>query len=187
VEVSQGKTMTNATMMMMGILLLGSGAWAEGGKPGTRPASSTDDEQAIKQLQQDFAAAWNKGDAQSLVGLYTSDGDLENPSGRMSRGRDEIAKHFEEDHARYFKGSTMAITCDNPVRFIKPDVATVDCSAVISGTTLPAAKDGTVKPTYTAVKQDGRWLIAERRVKIPVAPPPTTAKPAARAGPAVPR
>ena len=60
------------------------------------PAASTpdDDIAAIKKNTAAFQAAWNKHDTKALAALWATDGDLIDPWGVTSVGRDAVEKFF---------------------------------------------------------------------------------------------
>jgi hypothetical protein len=62
------------------------------------------------------------------------------------------------------------------VRFLRPDVALVDGTFHITGSTLPGEPRGL--QTVVLVKEQGRWLAAAIRRMVPVAAPQGAAPPA---------
>jgi uncharacterized protein (TIGR02246 family) len=144
-------------------------------------AGGEDDRRALLKMEDDFAAAWNKGDAAAMAALWADDGDLVSPGGKMARGRAEIEKMLREDQSGAFKDTHFTITCPtDTIRFVKSDVATIDCSWEISG-----AKDAAGQPRPplkgrsigVALKSDGRWRWTAGRAMVPLPPLPAPPPP----------
>lgn len=127
----------------------------------------------IRKQQRGFAAAWNKDKAGAMAALWAEEGDLINPFGRVAKGRPEVEKLFTEEHDTFAKGSNFAIRVDS-IRFIKPDVALVDCAWEAAGM---AAETGNEVPPlrglYAAVmvRRRGKWEITAFRAMVPQSPP----------------
>lgn len=138
----------------------------EGGSP--------QDEEAIRKLQEDFAAAWNQHDAQAMSMLWAEDGDYVGPDGQYISGRSRIENMLAEAHTGDYASSKLAVKVKG-VRFLKSDVAVVDAEAEIT-----AARDFFNNPlppqkavaTSILVKKDGKWLTAVYRAFVPPPPPP---------------
>jgi uncharacterized protein (TIGR02246 family) len=161
--------MRRATLTMA--LLLAAGAAGADEKPKTAGA---EDQRALLKLEEDFAAAWNKGDYKAMAALWDDDGDLINPVGRVARGRAEIEKLFLADQTGPFKATHFTITCPaTGIRMVKSDVAVVDCSWEVTG-----AKDAVsqARPPMTglssgvAMKSGGRWRWVAGRAMVPIPP-----------------
>jgi uncharacterized protein (TIGR02246 family) len=146
-------------------------------------AGGEEDRHALLRMEDDFAAAWNRGDAAAMAALWTEEGDFISPGGKVARGRTGIERMLREEQAASFKDTRMAIACPNDmIRFVTSDVATIDCTWVISG-----ARDagGQPRPPLTgrslgvALKADGRWRWTAGRafVPLPPLPPPPPPKP----------
>jgi uncharacterized protein (TIGR02246 family) len=140
-------------------------------KPGAGgPSSDLANDEAIRKLYGEFVAAWNAHDAQKIASYFTIDGDLMEPDGAAAKGRDEIAKHYAEEHAFAFKNTELKLTVDS-VWFITGDVALVDGTYVVlgavdpNGQPLPARK-GLL--TSVLIKEHGTWHVAASRSMIPI-------------------
>jgi uncharacterized protein (TIGR02246 family) len=135
--------------------------------------SNANEKQAIRKQQRGFAAAWNKDNVGAMAAFWAEDGDIINPFGRVAKGRAEVEKLFAEEHSTFAKGSQLKVDI-NSIRFIKPDVAVVDCAWEASG--MAAANGSELPPLkglYAAVvvKRRGKWEIAAFRPWVPVSPP----------------
>lgn len=123
-------------------------------------AAKSPEEAGIGKVVTGFEAAWNKHDAEAMAAYWTDDGDLFNPSGRVARGRKEVAKLFTEEHETYMAKTTFAYHLVS-VRFVRPDVAIVEKEAVIDGMPdsngAPAPTTRFLVFTVMAKGQDGNW------------------------------
>ena len=114
-----------------------------------RPAAADDkakDEAAVRELAAAFGKTHNKHDAKAFAALFAPDGDFTNVRGMTARGR----KAIEEFHRPLFEGDTSK---GNPsfkdavlkvdevrVRFVRPDVASVDILWTQTGSKAPDRK-----------------------------------------------
>jgi uncharacterized protein (TIGR02246 family) len=148
------------------------------------PAAADDkakDEAAIRELAAAFEKTHNKHDAKAFAALFAPDGDFTNVRGMTAKG----PKAIEEFHRPLFEGDTSK---GNPsfkdavlkvdevrVRFLRPDVASVDVLWTQTGSKAPDGKDrGTRKglASWVATKEGGRWQVAVmHNMDLPVVPP----------------
>jgi uncharacterized protein (TIGR02246 family) len=132
------------------------------------------DEDSIRRVAEDFAAAW--GDAKAIGELFAADGDALSLDGQMYSGRDQVEQRYADLFEGIYKDTTVTLTTTS-VRLFQPDVAVVDGSFEIQGM---KDADGNDLPTMTgmyvnvAVKEGDRWLIQSSRPMIPVKVPGTT-------------
>ena len=149
-----------------------------------RPGAADDsakDEAAIRELAAAFEKTHNKHDAKAFAALFAPDGDFTNVRGMTAKG----PKAIEEFHRPLFEGDTSK---GNPsfkdavlkvdevrVRFLRPDVASVDVLWTQTGSKAPDGKDrGTRKglASWVAAKEGGRWQVAVmHNMDLPVVPP----------------
>ena len=118
-----------------------------------------EDKAAIQKSAEAFIEAFEKGDAKAVAAFWTQDGDYTTLTGRNMKGRDEIAKAFEE----FFKENKdlkLRINSDS-LRFVTPDVAVED------GTTEVIPPDGAppsrARYTIIRIKKDGQWMVSSVR------------------------
>ncbi len=97
----------------------------------------------------------------------TEDVSFTNIFGTVRFGREEFIKRHKEIAETFFKGTTGKGSITK-LRFIRPDVAVVDCSAELSGFQkvypgLPVGKDGILrnKLLLVLIKENGVWWITE--------------------------
>lgn len=128
---------------------------------GDQAAAKADDQpedrQAIQELNEEFAKAFNAGDAAGLAALFSEDARMTDEQGETAEGRAAVEKRLQESF-QDTPGIKITLKSDS-LRFLSPDVAIEEGS---SSTRLPEEeKDGPSSP-YTAVyvKKDGHWLHA---------------------------
>ena len=137
-----------------------------------RPASAADpidnakEEAAIQKTAEEFAEAFDKGDAKALAAFFTEDGDMIDQEGHQVKGR----KAIEDLYAKLFaetKGAKLHITITS-LRVARPDLALED------GLTEVTSPDGglpsAARYTVVHVKQEGKWLLESVREAIAVPP-----------------
>ena len=133
-------------------------------------------EAQIRQLADDFSAAWSKHDATAMAYFWSADGDLINPSGRKAKGLTEIQRLFQDEHNGVMKNSTYTMTSLS-IRFLDPTLALVDDDAEISGMTSPDGSTVNLKAHVFNVlrKSGGKWWIVSARAYAFLPPPPPPA------------
>ncbi len=164
------------TIVAAGLLVAAGGA--EAAKEGdNRPK----DEAAIRELVSAFHEAANKHDAKALASFFAPDAQFTNVVGMTVNGRRAI----EELHRPLFEGGTSrgipsfkksVFKSDSvTVRFLRPDVASVDIRYTHTGSTAPDGREmgprnGLLNLVVT--KDEGTWEIAVlHNIDLPVAPP----------------
>jgi uncharacterized protein (TIGR02246 family) len=117
--------------------------------------SSSPEIQSITQLDKDYEAAYNRGDANAVAALYTNDAEYVDEGGKVVSGRDIVEKLLAEKFASN-PGAKLEIDVKS-VRLLSPDVA------VEKGIATIAAPDGQQGiSVYAAVhlKRAGNWKIS---------------------------
>jgi uncharacterized protein (TIGR02246 family) len=134
------------------------------------PAVSNDTQ--IRQMADDFAAAWNKHDPTAMAYFWSADGDLINPWGRKAKGLTEIQRLFQDEHNGPMKVSTYATTAMS-IRMLAPALALVDYDAEIANVSLPDGSTTTFKPhvVFIVRKTNGKWRIVSARPYAFMPPP----------------
>ena len=116
---------------------------------------------AIHTLVDRFVAAWNHHDAHAFAAVFAEDADFTNVIGMGASGRELIEKFHEPMFSTLFKKSHLEST-DIKVRFIRPDIATVDVRGRMAGA---VDREGNPWPNrnglinFVATKQNGDWQI----------------------------
>jgi uncharacterized protein (TIGR02246 family) len=147
-----------------------------GATPAPAPPSN---EALIRQVADDFTAAWNKHDPMAMAYCWSAEGDLINPFGRKARGLTEIQKLFQDEHNGPMKNSTYAITSVS-IRYLDSTLALVDDDSEISGITGPDGTTSNLKAHVFNVlrKSEGKWWIVAARAYAYLPPPPPPPPPA---------
>ena len=129
---------------------------------GAGHAQNKNDEAAVRNVPQTFAAAWAKHDGHQLAKIMSEDVDFVNVSAEWLHGRAE----FELFHTRLlsgrFKESTLT-PLEISVRFLRPDQAVLHWSWRVEADrnqdqTLRKPRFGLF--TMIVEKRDGAWLVA---------------------------
>lgn len=134
---------------------------------------------AIQALTAAFVKAYNAGDSAAAARTFAVNARIIDEENQRSEGRDAIAERFARRFAEQ-PGETMTITPES-IRFIGPDTAIEEGTAVIKTPPAPGARASTETTRYTVVyvKFDGAWLHANVRDHVVS---PTTASASAVAG-----
>lgn len=120
------------------------------------------DLKAVKQSADEFARAYNAGDADAIGKLFTVSAEYVDGMSNVFHGRAAIIAEY----AAFFAeagGGTIQVNMEN-VRFVAPGVLVEQGNAVI----FPSkeAEVAITRSTYTAVhvkQNDGKWLLASVR------------------------
>jgi len=119
---------------------------------------TSEDERAIREVDDAFVREYNRGESQALAALFTDDAEAIEAEGDRYQGRELIERRFAETFAAS-PGVKIAIEVGS-IRFLSPDVAKEEGQTVIT----PAGEARQVRPyTVLLVRRDGRWLISSVR------------------------
>jgi uncharacterized protein (TIGR02246 family) len=138
------------------------------------------DEAAIRRLAAALETTHNKHDANQFAAIFAPDGDFTNVKGMSARGRQAIEEFhrplFEGDTSRgnpSFKNAVLKIA-EVRVRFLRPDVASVDILWTQSGSVAPDGKDRGIRKglaNWIVTKEKGNWQVAVmHNMDLPVDP-----------------
>jgi uncharacterized protein (TIGR02246 family) len=113
---------------------------------------------------QAFAEAWATHDANLMASFFAPDGDNINPLGRVARGRYEIAHMIHDEHATFFRDSTMEILSNN-IQFHSDDWAFADWDVVVHNERMPDGRvqDNKFHVFLTFRRHDGDWWVQNCR------------------------
>jgi uncharacterized protein (TIGR02246 family) len=133
--------------------------------PSARAQSKTSDDETapIRQVIDEFLAAFNRHDARAWAMPFGKDGDFTNVSGLTRHGEKEVEERFQKLFATSLKDAHRTVTVRH-IRFVKPDVVAADAEWALTGS---RATDGSENPvrkgifTWVMVKKDGRWMFAD--------------------------
>ena len=122
---------------------------------------SAADEKAIREIETQWEAAWNRHDVAAMAAVYAPDSDAINLAGEWFRGRDAFQKSLEELHSGKTQSSIWQ-TERTEIKFLTPEIALVHVYANSHGDRNP---DGSpmdprrVILTRVEMKRGGKWLI----------------------------
>lgn len=122
------------------------------------------DEAAIQQIREAHDVAWNKHDATTIAGLFSTDADRATVNGWFS-GRAEIERGYQRTFSGAFKDAVLVNEAPK-LRFLTDDVAMLDVDNVVTGVSGGTAVKN--HSTSVFVKRSGRWnLVANRLIRMP--------------------
>ena len=142
----------------------------------TRAADSN--EAAIKDLNEQWVAAWNAHDPKRMAAVWADDVSLINPFGVKCSNRAEVEKLFEQEQGGVMKASTYKIDSFT-LRKACDDVMVGDWEATVTGMIDP---NGNPLPPFshhgTAVYQNrgGHWALTMVRAFQPLPLPGAATK-----------
>ena len=131
-------------------------------------ADTTKDEEEIKAMVADFEKAMNAKDAAAMSKVFHEDAEFTNVVGMTARGRKPIEEFhrplFEGDGTKGFPSFKSAVLkiVETRIRFIRPDVASVDVTWTQTGSVLDGKDRGLRKGlmSWIATKEGGHWSVA---------------------------
>jgi uncharacterized protein (TIGR02246 family) len=132
-------------------------------------AGDVANEKLVRELYDQFVAAWNRHDVPALAGMWSIDGDHMEPDGTVAKGREAITMLFTRAHQTIFAKTRLNLSVAD-VWFPSGDVALIDGGYEIYGIQTP---DGEELParrghlTSVLILEQGKWWIAASRLMIP--------------------
>ena len=125
-------------------------------------ASNRDaDSAAIKQCVAAWEDAWNHHDAHATAMRYVEDGDFSSTTGIPSHGWKELEAHYNEIFTTFLKDAHRTDTVKS-IRFLGPDIASVDIDWQMTGARTRDGKDAPNRKgllTWIVTKHNGQWMI----------------------------
>ena len=118
--------------------------------------SSSAEIQAITQLDKDYEAAYNRGDANAVAAFYTDDAEYVNEGGNVVIGRDTIELLLTEEFATN-PGAKLQIIPEG-VRVLGPDVLVENGWAAIVSTD---GSQGSSRYVAVYLKRPGNWKLSQ--------------------------
>jgi uncharacterized protein (TIGR02246 family) len=129
------------------------------------------DQDAIKKVVADFVGAWNKHDAKAFSLTFAEDADFTNVRGISAHGRTEIEKFHAPRFATTFKDTHLTIT-KVEIRFVRPDVASVDALWEMTGARIPDGTQIALRKglsNFVITNENERWfIIVMHNMELPV-------------------
>jgi uncharacterized protein (TIGR02246 family) len=102
--------------------------------------------------------AWNRHDAHATTMSFEQDGDYAAVNGEPSHGWKELEAHYNQLFTGFLKDAHRTDTVRS-IRFLTPDVASVDIDWQLTGAKTKEGKDIKGLLTWIVTKHDGQWLI----------------------------
>ena len=154
-----------STLLVTAILVPVAGLAVAAGRPGL------DDTASVKQQAQAFENAWNKHDSKAIADLWSRDGDLICPDGKVETGPTGVESFFSEQFGTNgMMGKSTIDVKNEKVRFITPDVALSDWDCTMTGGTKPDGVEGGKMTNHVVMiskKEGGTWKFVAARPGIP--------------------
>jgi uncharacterized protein (TIGR02246 family) len=119
------------------------------------------DSAAIKQCVAAWEDAWNRHDAHATATAYVEDGDFSSTTGIPSHGWKELEAHYNEIFTTFLKDAHRTDTVKS-IRFLGPDIASVDIDWQMTGARTRDGKDAPNRKgllTWIVTKHNGQWMI----------------------------
>src|SRR5262245_22270246 len=129
-------------------------------------------EKEIRAADDAFAAAFNKGDLDTVLGFWADDADYVDDTGTTHKGKAAVADMMKQNAAQY-KGYTMKINVAS-VHFPRPDVALDEGSVTL---TSPDGSSDSNRYLSVWVKNGDRWQLSNVHDLSPSEKPDDTAEP----------
>jgi uncharacterized protein (TIGR02246 family) len=159
--------------MMKNILMVAALCSLLGPAPVSAQSGSEADQKAIRDVMDQFMAAWNRHDARAWTAVFAEDSDFTNVRGVSASGRPNIEEFHAQVFATMFKNSVQKYT-DIKIRFIRPDVAAVDVHWEMTGATDSHGNPWPERKgllNFVMTKDTGKWEIKVMH-NLDLSPPP---------------
>jgi uncharacterized protein (TIGR02246 family) len=118
--------------------------------------SSSPEIQSVTQLDEDYEAAYNRGDANAVAAFYTTDAEYVDEGGNVVSGRGDIEKLLVEEFTTN-PGAKLKINVES-IRLLSPDVLVEKGIATI---TARDRRQGTSRYIAVYTKRAGNWKISQ--------------------------
>jgi uncharacterized protein (TIGR02246 family) len=118
--------------------------------------SSSSEIRSVTQLDEDYEAAYNRGDANAVAAFYTDDAEYVDEGGNVVSGRRDIEKLLVEEFTTN-PGAQLKINVES-IRLLSPDVLVEKGIATI---TARDRRQGTSRYIAIYTKPAGNWKISQ--------------------------
>jgi uncharacterized protein (TIGR02246 family) len=118
----------------------------------------SNEEKAVRAAVDSYTEAFNKGDLNSVMAFFTNDADFIDDNGTLCQGKAKLTEVFKRSLAD-LKGRKLTTTITS-LHFVRPDVATVDGKAELTG---PDGNVDSGRFTSTWIKNNDKWLLCSVR------------------------
>lgn len=125
-------------------------------------SQSATDRTAVEALVTTFGEAFDAHDVKAFAATFAEDADFTNWLGQSVHGRTQIEKFHVPVLTIMYKNGTQKLA-GKTVRFIRPDVATVDVRSEVKGVVTPDGKELPLLKfllnLIVTKEENGQWLI----------------------------
>jgi uncharacterized protein (TIGR02246 family) len=122
------------------------------------PSGGAGDSAGVMKCVAAWDEAWNRHDAHATTMSYEQDGDFAGVNGEPSHGWKELEAHYNQIFTGFLKDAHRTDTVRS-IRFLTPDVASVDIDWQLTGAKTKDGRDIKGLLTWIVTKHDGQWLI----------------------------
>jgi uncharacterized protein (TIGR02246 family) len=114
------------------------------------------DEQALRGIVQQLAAAWTAADGQAFAAPFAEDADYTIVNGEKVRGRQVIAEGHQQIFDTIYRGTALQLEAEQ-VRFLRDDVATVHAiGGLLGGGQSERPRS---RLLLVCTKEEGQWQV----------------------------
>ncbi len=124
-------------------------------EPASRAAKHAEDEKSLRTQAEEYASAFERGDAASISNMWTKEGSLTDTKGRLFKGRDAIARLYQA-YFTQFGGQPMEIAIAS-LKFPSDNIAIEEGTARLRQTATPGSSS---RYLVVHVKDSGQWLMS---------------------------
>jgi uncharacterized protein (TIGR02246 family) len=141
--------------ILLGVLVLTAGLIYAFATAQNRASAVANDVQAVQKAIDAYTAAFNKGDLDAILAIWSMNAEYIDETGKSIKGRDALGELFKKV-LKESQGSKLQIKT-SALRFVKDDVALQDGTAMVT-----SASGETETSSFSAVwtKTDGQWLLS---------------------------
>lgn len=132
---------------------------------------TSQDEADIRRILDDYMRLWMDGQAQACADLYENAGDALAVDGKFLRGRDEIARYYEDVMSGKYSGFEVRELRELGLRVLGEGVAVLDATWEVHAPADDGSSSATVgRPicTLVVVRTEGGWKITAARLMEPM-------------------
>ena len=118
------------------------------------------DSAAINQRISEFTNTFNRHDPHAFATLFAEDVDFTNIPGNFTHGRTDLEEHMTTLFTGFLKG-VQRMDSVKRIRFLTPEIASVDADWVLTGMKLTNGSVGIQKGLLVLImtKQNDNWFI----------------------------
>jgi uncharacterized protein (TIGR02246 family) len=115
-------------------------------------------EPGLQALLDEYVAAWNAHDVESLTRCWVENGNIVHPWGRYAAGREAIAELLREEHSTEMSDSRQVLISVKS-RSLSDDMSMFECDAAIEDVLAPNGRHYRLPHRLNGivVRQEDRW------------------------------